>query len=297
MNKISLLAIATALMLTGCATVKTIDLSEATSTWQPALYTITLNNGSEFNVQDVLVQGDSTSWINPGTGEKAGAPTTQVKTISCERSALQARTVAPAAFNPMVCSKAPLRSTTTTPAFAEINKLALKKKAIVTLADNQTLNVYRLQVTADSTSWWLKGQWETSPTSEIREIRFVSRGKGALQAVGLGLLVGASVGAAIGYSEGDDPPCPPPPSCELAGFPGALACGLGLLVHGLSSCHQMSAEDKAADSGLMGGLVGGLIGVLVGSRRKSKDIYRFKVFAPKPPAVASYVQQHRTPQK
>ena len=77
---------------------------------------------------------------------------------------------------------------------AKINRLAQRKKALVALADGRALKVSSLQMTPDFTSWLdpETGRFESVATAEIREIRFVRHGKGALEGLGIGFFGGFS---------------------------------------------------------------------------------------------------------
>lgn len=109
-------------------------------------------------------------------------------------------------------------------------------------------------VSPDSTSWLdaQTGELRTVPTAEVREIRIVSHGKGALQGLGIGFLVGALAGAVAGYAGGDDPP----------------------------GWFSMTAAQKAGIGGVALGGLGALIGPFVGAGVGHRDIYRFE--APPP---------------
>ncbi len=174
------------------------------------------------------------------------------------------------------------------PSFAELNRQAQKKSATVRLyaepyavvvrradggsrakvIDYREVTVRSLQVTPDSTSWLnaRTHQLETVSTAQIKEIRFVRRGRGALEGLGIGLLSGAALGAVLGYAA-----CP----CtswfgEAYGFSRGYGAGVGVRV---------------------GGFLGGFLGLLVGSLSGSKQVYRFEAPAPGPPVIAVDARQ------
>ena len=65
-----------------------------------------------------------------------------------------------------------------------------------------------------------------------------------------GILIGAGIGAVVGYADGDDEPCR---------FP------IWIL------CPSFTAEDKALFGGVIGSVIGGLIGLIVGITRSTSD--------------------------
>jgi outer membrane lipoprotein SlyB len=69
-----------------------------------------------------------------------------------------------------------------------------------------------------------------------------SHAKGALQGLGLGVLIGGGLGAAAGYAGGDD-----------------HDCGESAIL-----CVDFSAEEKAVFAGIGGAAVGGLLGLFIG---------------------------------
>jgi hypothetical protein len=100
--------------------------------------------------------------------------------------------------------------------------------------------------------------------SKVTEIR---RGRGALEGLGIGVLLGGAAGAAIGYADGDD-------ECT----------GLCLF--------KTSAAEKAVVAGVFVGTIGGLIGLLVGVARGSRDVYDLEAARPRivpvgPPGTAA----------
>jgi hypothetical protein len=91
--------------------------------------------------------------------------------------------------------------------------------------------------------------------SNLRGYRFKHRGQGALEGLGLGILVGLVTGAAAGFAAGDDPKCP---------------------MYAENGCiFRFSAEDKAVGFGVAGALIGGLLGTLIGTAIGHADEYIF----------------------
>jgi hypothetical protein len=89
--------------------------------------------------------------------------------------------------------------------------------------------------------------------SKVTEIR---RGRGALEGLGIGVLIGGAAGAAIGYADGDD---------TCTGF----------------CVFRTSAEEKAVVAGIALGAVVGVVGLLVGVARGSRDVYHFEGLRPR----------------
>ncbi len=172
------------------------------------------------------------------------------------------------------------------PSFVHINTKAQKKKAIVTLANNQTLTVYRLQAAADSTFWWQEGRWEAVPTADIREIQIESRGRSTMMGVASGVAAGLLTSLALGTREVKD-------DCvreqtECLPFPFYFCFDV---------CKQWSYRDVRNLSYATGALLGGSVGLVMGMVTKGKDIYRFEAPAPALPVVAEGGEQGGTKQQ
>jgi hypothetical protein len=90
------------------------------------------------------------------------------------------------------------------------------------------------------------------------------RGRGALEGLGIGLLIGAAGGAIVGYADGDDE-CPPEGWCILTFTAGEKALLGGMFFGGV------------------GGLVGGVIGLVRGSRVEYSYGERVRVIPNGPP--------------
>ena len=136
--------------------------------------------------------------------------------------------------------------------YAKLNRLARGKVATVLLADGRELKVGTLQVTPDSTSWLdpETGRFESVATAEIQEMRFVRHGKGALEGLGMGLLVGAVVGGALGASA----------RCE-------------------GWCFVSQGELALIGGAVLGG-IGALVGAPIGAAVGSKEIFHFGSASP-----------------
>lgn len=84
---------------------------------------------------------------------------------------------------------------------------------------------------------------------DIDAIKFIMHGKGAMDGLCLGILVGGVSGFGIGLSAGDDPPS--------SGF----------------QIMRLTAEEKGMISGVALGLVGGFVGIIGGAAVGSKENY------------------------
>ncbi len=74
-----------------------------------------------------------------------------------------------------------------------LNNRAAQKHAMVTFVGGRKIRVDDLRMTADSTYWNYSNK---IASAQIKEVRFISRGKGTLQGWGFGFLLGAVVGLA-----------------------------------------------------------------------------------------------------
>ena len=126
--------------------------------------------------------------------------------------------------------------------YENINQGTRGRNAVLILWDGQELQVRQLWVTSDFTYWIdPKIKQQASPkyvavaTSQIKDVRLISRERGALQGMGFGFLLGAIVG----FAAGED--CPPNAFC----FP---------------------REEVAVVLGLTGALIGLPIGAIIGHR-------------------------------
>ena len=147
-------------------------------------------------------------------------------------------------------------------AFSSMEKFAENEKAYIRFAYGEPVNKVKLRITPDSLIWATEqpGSWSEidrwseanfyygAPWSEITSITFVSPGRGALEGLGIGLLVGGLLGALMGFADGDDPE---------------------------GSFIWVSAETKAVVGGGFFGAIGGLIGIIIGAARGHQYVYLF----------------------
>ena len=130
----------------------------------------------------------------------------------------------------------------------QLEQLSRRHPCTVRSIDGTKYKARFLLVDQDSTSWTHLESRTTQriATHQIREIRFVRRGKGLVEGLGLGFITGACMGGAIGVMMGssDDSAATPPHEDFLFG---------------------------AAALGIPMALIGGIIGPLSGS----KDLYYF----------------------
>jgi hypothetical protein len=111
------------------------------------------------------------------------------------------------------------------------------------------------EASADGSSWSIHddragGAAAAIDPTQIRSYTTVSRGRGVLQGLGVGLVAGATTGVVVGFVNGDDP-CVKSHSCFL-GF---------------------TAEAKAVIGGIALGAVGLVAGGLFGLIAGSHDVY------------------------
>ena len=124
------------------------------------------------------------------------------------------------------------------------------------MEDGQKLEARNLRIKADSISWISLDNQKTArlPAANVTEIKFVRKGKGALEGMGLGLIYGAVFGAGLGLAQGDD---------------------------NEGSWFRLSAGQKAALLGITFGGAGFLAGLPIGTIAGSKDIYYLEQKLPK----------------
>jgi hypothetical protein len=80
--------------------------------------------------------------------------------------------------------------------FLQLNAQAGKRTATVALTDGRQIRAKYLHMAPDSTSWFdpESGRLVRIATPQVQEVRFTSRGRGALE----GALIGAAIGAISG---------------------------------------------------------------------------------------------------
>lgn len=113
--------------------------------------------------------------------------------------------------------------------YKKINKRTRGRLATLILKDGQALRVRQLWMTPDSTSWIDAPKQQPSPaylaaaTSQIKEVRFFSRGKGAVNGGAFGSILGFVVGFGLGGCSPNAFVCIPREAVGVAfGLTGAL---------------------------------------------------------------------------
>lgn len=137
--------------------------------------------------------------------------------------------------------------------YEKISKSTRGRGAMLILKDGQELQVRQLSMTPDFT-YWIDPQigqrdsaaYAAIATSQIKEVRFIDRGKGARKAASIGSLMGVFLGFAVGED------CPDRDS------------GFG------SIC--VPREELAVVGAISGALWGGIVGAIIGHR----DVYQIK---------------------
>jgi hypothetical protein len=128
-----------------------------------------------------------------------------------------------------------------------INQNGEKYSGIILLDDGKMVSMKELWSSGDSVYFKSKSSDENLKVSlkDIEAIKFIKHGEGAVQGLGLGILIGSISGFGIGLASGDDPP--------------------GFL--------SFTAEEKGAIFGVALGLVGGFVGIIGGAASGSKENY------------------------
>ena len=129
--------------------------------------------------------------------------------------------------------------------FTEINNIAKNREGLITFMNGEEYDGFDIHITSDSTTWKdsTKTRSYNFSTDEIRQITFIAKGKGALQGLGYGTLIGAG---------------------------GALILGVITTEGG----EEFSATDSAAILAVfVGAPAGAIIGLVYGSSHGSKTIY------------------------
>lgn len=135
--------------------------------------------------------------------------------------------------------------------YAIVNVRSQTGKAYIRLADGKKMKAFNIYMQSDSTSWTDPGTGNimTIATQRIYSVSFKNRGRGALEGLGIGFLVGVVWGTVAGYALGDDPP--------------------NILYD------RMSAGEKSIILGVGLGLFGGVIGLPIGAAIGSREVYYF----------------------
>lgn len=91
--------------------------------------------------------------------------------------------------------------------YSDVNRGVRGKVARVTLRDGRKMDVVGVRVDAESLTWLDRkaNSVESVPTRQVREVRVVSAGSGALRGLLFGVVTGAAVGGIRAAVEGDDP--------------------------------------------------------------------------------------------
>ena len=135
--------------------------------------------------------------------------------------------------------------------YLEINKAAKGRKGEIILVSGDTFVGESIHVSFTLTSWTVPGTGteKAVPTSDIREIVFLSHRNVGL-GLGLGVLIGGTVGVAVGaYANGS--------SAEPRGF-------------GLDD-FRFTDEQLVIIGGVLGAVAGGIVGLVAGAKTVSKD--------------------------
>lgn len=148
------------------------------------------------------------------------------------------------------CTSARVVDTQAPSPYAEVNEAAQDRVVQVHLADGRTLHATDLDLTPDVASYVdADGQMHTVATDAIEQVAFVQGGRGALDGLGIGLLMGGAGGAMVGLASGS--------TCnedDLFCDPGFYAAAFGALF----------------------GAIGGLVGGAIGSVRGHRTVYRLR---------------------
>ena len=131
-----------------------------------------------------------------------------------------------------------------------INVRVERRTARVALAGGSAVSVRALHVAPDVTTWIdpATGKTGSAPTAEVVSVQFTNRGRGLLEGLGLGLVVGAGGGALVGLATYEEP------------RPGEL-------------CIFCSRSDSALLGAVFFGMVGTGLGGLIGLARGSRIVH------------------------
>lgn len=137
-------------------------------------------------------------------------------------------------------------------AYADINQTAQQETAWVQLRDGQTIQATDLHVASDTAVYVDEnGQMQSVATEEIAQVTFIRHDQGALEGLGIGVLVGAVAGGLIGAATYDGP--------EII---------------------TNSRASSAAVYALVLNVLTAPIGVIAGVARGSRVVYQFHADAP-----------------
>ena len=153
---------------------------------------VTFVNGRNIKVANLRMTSDSTYWTSPNGTFTNKITTAQVKEVRSRSRGRRRQWSLD-------------KDTDQTDLYEKINQGTRGRNAVLVLTDGQELQVRQLWVTSDFT-YWIDPQIKQQPsptyiavaTSQIKEVRFIRRGTGALKGMGFGFLFGAIVGFAAG---------------------------------------------------------------------------------------------------
>jgi hypothetical protein len=133
--------------------------------------------------------------------------------------------------------------------YVEVNEAVQGRVVQVQLADGRTLRATDVDLAPDVASYVdADGQMHTVATDKIEQIRLTQHGRGALEGIGIGLLIGGAGGAMVGLASVS--------ACNE----GDLFCDPGFY---------------AIAFGALFGAIGGAIGLISGTVRGHRTVYRF----------------------
>lgn len=139
---------------------------------------------------------------------------------------------------------------------SEINQRAENSVAEVTLFTGEQAQAHRLHIAPDVATWVTEGGAVRSvPSSEIMAVEFESEGRGALEGLGLGVVIGAGSGALLGLiDQSNGSSDPSSGSDEFISF-------------------DLGSSFAVAGGIVLGGVWGGLVGLIAGGISKSSLVY------------------------
>ena len=157
-----------------------------------------------------------------------------------------ARTLAASGLLLCSCASATaLPRTPTSQQLATANEEVSGKDVELRFTDSSEATAAReVSVDPASVAWTdPAGKRQSVPPDALSSVRYVSRGRGALEGAGFGLLAGALAGSLIGVASGNDPPC------------GAQQF----------YCVRFNSGEKALGGAIVLGLAGAALGAITGA--------------------------------
>ena len=170
-------------ILSGCASLQTIDFSGESS----AYYRVTTVDGRQAYGRDLVQGPDSTMWTD-GVGRRERLANSDLDHVDPVRQ--------------------PTGMRHWSDGLATLNARARRRVARIEYVDGRSFVIENLRVAHDSTSWLdpRTGKWVHVATAEVASVRIREGGRGALRGLGLGALAGGVLGACVGFAGGDDDP-------------------------------------------------------------------------------------------